>query len=260
MWHEICQPATKCPFIRFAIQLLQAGFGALFEKREEKMDSQKDANSSRMEELEAKKRELVSKIRQVNTELREKRQHIASLLPNIRGKGKMSGRRLVEEVEGIEFQISTTAFTPAQEKSLIKRLKKAKEELDAAMKVDGVREKLDAARVEISALDRQYLEIDGQIKAVRAELDTLYKDILSKNRQAFEQRQHAREERQRQDGERRQRNEREEGFRRMRSERDSRRSEERKEMEPFMKEVDPFVSLEEIAEIKRKPKQEAATE
>ena len=206
-----------------------------------------DGNSAglqKLEELEKEKRKLVARIKEIGAALREKRKELSILSGSVRGKGGLSGGRMKAEVEKIEFQISTSAYTPAQEKQLIKRLAGAQKVLADAMKVDGVREKLDAAKAQADVLSAEYYAVDGSLKRVRGELERLYTAIIEKNKESYQQARKARQD---------ERNRREEEARRATVA--HRRKEERSENEPYMKEVDPFVSLEEIAEIKRKPKQ-----
>lgn len=207
----------------------------------------------KLEELEAKKRELIEKIRGANTQLRQKREEIIKLVPALRGKAWVSGKKTRTEVDDIEFEIATRAYTPAQERLMLKRLKKAQEEMDQAIKLDGVRDKVEVARKELEGFEKARNDIATELDKTRAELDTVYKEVLAKNRENYSKMQEKREGERRQRDDRRDRERSHQRFERGRRENAERRKEEMKEIEPYMKKHDDFVSLEEIAEIKKKP-------
>ncbi|GEM_PF-4941525 len=211
------------------------------------MEEQQDPKN-RLETLEVKKRELLDRMRKVNNAMRDKREEVIRLVPSLRGKAWLRGEKTKSAVDTIEFEISTQAFTPAQERMLLKKLKKAQEDMDAALKLDGMRGKVDEARKVMGSLAAERDALDAGLKAVRADLETTYKAILEGNANAFKQRNEKREgQRQQREGHR-QDSERE----RFQRQKFDRRKEEEKENAQYMKQHDDFVPLEEIAEIKRK--------
>lgn len=207
------------------------------------MESVEDPKQ-KLEALEAKKRELIDKIRNVNSSMRAKRDDVVKLVPSLRGRAWLHGERTKTAVDSIEFEISTSAYTPAQERLMLKRLKKAQGEMDEALKLEGVRGKVEAARKEMGELAAQRDAIDLELRTVRADLETTYKLILESNAAAYKQMKEKRQD---------QRREFEHSRRpQHRQQRPDRRKEEMNEMAPYMKQHDDFVSLEEIAEIKKK--------
>ncbi|VVB56837.1 Uncharacterised protein [uncultured archaeon] len=182
----------------------------------------------------ARKREIIDKLKESNSAIEKAKQELMAL-PQTGRPGRNSPERLEEQADRLEFQIATSAYTPAQEKALIRKLDVIRLELAAAKKefeTSGIgaeaRKRLSDARNERRALV-------GELQTLRKEIDTIYKQLKDTDAQRAAER--AERQTRRSAGE----------------ERRKAREEERKEMEPYMKEVDPFVSLEEIAEIKRKP-------
>ncbi len=187
-----------------------------------------------MQQKLARKREIIDQLKASNSAIEKAKQELMNL-PHTGRPGKVSPERLEEQADRLEFAIATCAYTPAQEKALLRKLDvirlellQVKKEYEASGAGAEARKHLETARNERRALV-------GELQTLRKEIDTIYKELKDTDAQRA--------------AERTDRTVRRSGN----DERRKAREEERKEMEPYMKEVDPFVSLEEIAEIKRKP-------
>ncbi len=210
------------------------------------MDDISDIQALR-EAMQAKlqrKRTIIETLKNSNETVETLRRELMALPVAPRSASRSrSPERLAEQIDRMEFQIATSAYTSKQEKDMIRELEAVQAELAAAraeVKASGdgaqVRNKLDAARDERRKLV-------GELQTLRKDIDSIYQQLKAADEKRAEEMAERRE--RRSYGE----------------EKRKAREEEAKENEPYMKEVDPFVSLEEIAEIKRKPDEaeEAAT-
>lgn len=183
-----------------------------------------------------RKRSIIETLKTSNETIETLRRELMALPAAPRPMGRTrSPERLAEQIDRMEFQIATSAYTSKQEKDMIRELEAVQAELAAVkaeVKTSGqgaqVRGKLDAARDERRKLV-------GELQNLRKDIDSIYQQLKAADEKRAEEMAERRE--RRSYGE----------------EKRKAREEEEKENEPYMKEVDPFVSLEEIAEIKRKP-------
>ena len=195
---------------------------------------------AQMEEKSRLKKGKISRLREINGLVSALQQELASSLP-AQERGGPNPRRIHESIDKLEFQIATSAYTPAQEKELIREVETLKKELNAAIKGNEGWERARKIRAELRNIRDERKAIRKELDALSAELDMLYQKIITQG---------TREVHKRREGE-----ERREQGRAMAQKRDRIRKEKesyKKEMAPYMKEVDPFVSLEDIAEVKKK--------
>lgn len=162
--------------------------------------------------------------------------------------GTYALERLQAEAEKLEFSIATSAYTPAQEKELLKRMHGVQERLGAAKEKAKGWEESQKWRAELSVLLGERDAIRKELDGLRVELEALYQVIIRAGSQEILARreQQARTERKKEWAERD-------------VERRKQRREEHDEMAPYLKDShDSHVSLEEIAVIKKKPAPESA--
>ncbi|PIT84082.1 hypothetical protein COU37_05495 [Candidatus Micrarchaeota archaeon CG10_big_fil_rev_8_21_14_0_10_45_29] len=203
------------------------------------MSEEPDLNAQ-MEEKSRLKKAKISRLREINGKMSQLQQELLSALPAQERSGP-NPRKIQESMDKLEFYIATSAYTPAQEKDLIRKVDALKKELKAATKDNEGWEKARKVRAELRDMRDERRAIRKELDALSAELDSLYQKIIAQGTQEVHKRR---------EGEAR----REQG-RTMAHKRERIRKEKelyRKEMEPYMKEVDPFVSLEDIAEVKKK--------
>jgi uncharacterized coiled-coil DUF342 family protein len=197
-----------------------------------------------MEQKSAQKQKLIKELRASSSQLSQLQAELDAAMPK-GGGSKMNPGRIQERIDKLEFQIATAAYTPAQEKDLVRQVSLLKKEFDIAAKdskewavVRELRQKLRNGRQERK-------EIRKNLDALSLELDALYSKIIEKGKQRVEDR----AVRQKKREEYKEREQKREEYRKQ-------RDAERQEIAPFMKEVDTFVSLEDIAEVKKKPAKE----
>ncbi len=181
----------------------------------------------------ARKREIIDKLKDSNAAVEKAKQELLAI-PETGRPGRNSLERLAEQADRMEFAIATSAYTPAQEKALLRKMDVIRLELEQAKKEAKASGAGAEARAKLDAVRNERRALVAELQVLRKEIDAIYKQLKDLDAQRAAER-----------TERQVR-------RSVGDEKRKAREEERKEMEPYMKEVDPFVSLEEIAEIKRK--------
>jgi uncharacterized coiled-coil DUF342 family protein len=181
----------------------------------------------------ARKREIIDKLKDSNAAVEKAKQELLAV-PETGRPGRNSLERLAEQADRMEFAIATSAYTPAQEKAMLRKMDVIRLELDQAKKEAQASGAGAEARAKLDSVRNERRSLVAELQVLRKEIDTIYKQLKDLDVQRAAER-----------TERQTR-------RTVGDERRKAREDERKEMEPYMKEVDPFVSLEEIAEIKRK--------
>ncbi len=210
-----------------------------------------DLQSARaaMEQKTQRKRELINQLKGMNAKLMELREELNKHAPAAAPARRTPTQRLQEKAEHMEFVIGTSAYTPAQERAMLKELKLVQAQIGQASVQDKASAEVSALRAKLREQLTARAALQTELDALRSELETLYQVILKAGAERAQI--HAqREEHKARQGERRAQDE---GRRKVFDERRKAREEEKAEMAPYMKEVDPFVSMEEIAEIKKKP-------
>ncbi|VVB65594.1 Uncharacterised protein [Candidatus Gugararchaeum adminiculabundum] len=180
----------------------------------------------KINELEAKKQELIVKVVEINKQLRYKEHKLEAIKGLVSGEKAKNPFQLKRELKKLEFEISQS-MNAKRERELIKEVRIKEEEFEKARELDHMRRKVSLVEGDIELLKKEQLEIDKQIQEVRAGLKTQY-DSAKLNRKEVR--------RKSQDYDQREKN----------------REEARKEMEPFLGEIDHNVSLEDICIIKKK--------
>ncbi|MFA5105779.1 MAG: hypothetical protein WC506_02345 [Candidatus Micrarchaeia archaeon] len=193
---------------------------------------------SRISELEAKKTQLIDKIKELNNTIRAKERQ----LERSAGVDRDAPRpgQIARELEQMEFRIATAAYTPKIEKDMIKRVNELQKELAAAKEADRKRRKLMYAEGDLKAASEERAKIEKELNDIRAELKTLYNSRKEANNadrkdRAEAERHHSQDERRR-----------------------KRDREFREENAEHLKPFERFVSLEEIVQMKKEKSDEQA--
>jgi len=198
-----------------------------------------------MEQKSQLKKDKISVLRQVNKQLADLQDKLDAAMPKTDTARSQNPARLQEQVDKMEFYIATTAYTPAQEREMYREVQEVRKRLKQALAEDTVWGKVRAIRGKIREARNQRKEIRKELDSLSAELDGLYKSIIAQGAKSNEQRKE--QEHRRSEG--RERPYRHDDLRKS-------REAERSEMAPYMKEMDSFVSLEDIAIVKKKVKKE----
>jgi uncharacterized coiled-coil DUF342 family protein len=205
-------------------------------------------NANPKELMEAKSREKKEKIallRSANKDLSDLQAQLEQEMPKDTATRSQNPSRLQERIDKMEFYIATSAYTPAQEREMLRNVQAERAELKKALADDKTWAGVRAIRSKLREKRQQRKDIRKELDGLSAELDRLYKSIIEQGTKDVAQRKDAQKKR----FEARERGARHEDDRR-------RRDAERQELAPYMKEMDSFVSLEDIAEVKKKKKEE----
>ncbi|MCX8197738.1 MAG: hypothetical protein N3F07_00885 [Candidatus Micrarchaeota archaeon] len=192
-----------------------------------------------LDELIAARQSIIEQLKEKNPKLAEARKQIASLLPSLKGKGAGKAVELMREEERIEFSIATEAYTPKQERELLKRLRAIRAELSQHKELDAIRKQVEEKRAEVRALASEIKELEKKLAEARAACDAKYAEVLAERKAAYEKRQRERAQKRQE---------------RLSSLLEARKRKREKEMAKYMKAFDDTVSMDEIVQIERKEK------
>ncbi|MFA5107952.1 MAG: hypothetical protein WC492_00250 [Candidatus Micrarchaeia archaeon] len=201
----------------------------------------KDDLRALMEKKSKEKKDLISTLRQTNNEIVDIQKELDAKYPKGDSKKSSSPSRIQERIDKLEFFIATSAYTAAQEKDLIRKLDVLKKEFNAATKDSAQWVALKKLRDDLRAKRDSRKQIRKDLDAMSKELDAIYQSIIEQGTKNVEDRKN-REAR------------RDDAHFHARKREDERKYKDaqKKEMAPYMKELDSFVSLEDIAEVKKK--------
>ncbi len=213
------------------------------EKHEQRPERPKTQKEEELDELIVSRQAVIDKLKAKNPEVGQCRSRIAAILPSLSGKGASHTMKLVEEVEKLEFSISTEAYTPQKEKDMIKRIRLLNSEISKHKEIDSARKEIDAQRSKLRSLISEIKGLEGELAQARKACDAKYAEVLAERKAAYEQRQHRREERK------------ERNFNELRQRvRNERKKEYDDDMAKYMKDYDDTVSMDEIVIIEKKEK------
>ena len=147
-----------------------------------------------LDALIARRQSIIEQLKAKNPLVIESRRKISAIIPDVRGKGAGRAGDLFREFERLEFEISTSAYTPKKEKELLKRLRVVKEEVSKHKELDTARKKLDSERSVLNSLVSDIKSLEHELFEVRHACDAAYAAVLSERKSAYESRQHHREE------------------------------------------------------------------
>jgi len=196
-----------------------------------------------LDALIVRRQSIIEKLKAKNPAVNEARRKVAAAIPAVRGKSAGQAGGLLHEFERLEFEISTSAYTPKKEKEILKQLRLVKAELSKHKELNEARKKLDSERLVLNNLISEIKTLEHELFEVRKACDDAYSAVLSERKSAYESRQHHREEKEHKKYE-----EREHHF----------RTEKKKQYDEdigkYMKDYDDTVSMDEICIFEKKDK------
>ncbi|MCX8197462.1 MAG: hypothetical protein N3G80_04075 [Candidatus Micrarchaeota archaeon] len=148
----------------------------------------KTQKEQELEALIEKRKQLIQQLKEKNPLLAESRKNIAQLKSQISGKGGKKTARLIEEVERLEFSIATEAYTPKQEKELIKKIRLLNEEIARHKEVDELRKKLQEEQQLFKARLSEIKVLEHELALVRKACSEKYAEVLAERKAAYEKR------------------------------------------------------------------------
>lgn len=147
-----------------------------------------------LDALIVRRQSIIEQLKGKNPLVFESRKKIAAILPAVRGRGAGRAGDLIRELEHLEFEISTSAYTPKKEKELLKRLRVVKEEVSQHKELAVARKNLDSERSVLNSLLSDIKSLEKELFEVRHACDAAYSLVLEERKSAFESRKRHREE------------------------------------------------------------------
>ena len=130
-----------------------------------------------MESKTARKRELINQLKGMNAKLMALREELNAHAPSVPAR-RTPTQRLQEQAEHMEFVIATSAYTPAQERAMLKELKVVQAKIGTAAVADQASAQARELRSKLrAALDERSL-VQKELDALRSELEAIYQVIL----------------------------------------------------------------------------------
>ncbi|MEM4633657.1 MAG: hypothetical protein QW275_00715 [Candidatus Anstonellaceae archaeon] len=208
-------------------------------KKEEKKRQPRTQKEKELDELITIRQQIIEQLKEKNPKLTQAKKELSELLPSLKGKGASKALELMKEEERIEFSIATEAYTPKQEKELLKRLRQIRAELSHHKELDAIRKQVEEKKAAVRQLVSEIKELEKKLAEARAACDAKYAEVLAERKAAFEKRQREKE-RQKQE--------------QLNKMREMHKIKRQKEFQKYAKNYDDTVSMEEIVEIERKEK------
>ena len=140
------------------------------------MDREEELKS-KIEELEQQKASLIERIRALNRRVRYKKYEKKALEPFLEQTKDVQISPYRRKKRGLEFRISTQAYTPRLEKEWLKQLRKVDEKLDELKEIERARRKKRYVEKDIEEGEKEIGEIEKQLQGLRGELKKLYDEL-----------------------------------------------------------------------------------
>lgn len=131
-----------------------------------------------MEQKTKQKVELLKKLKTLNLGIREKQLEISKKIPKSKEGSVINPDVISKKIEKLEFYISTSAYTPTQEKMIIKKIDELKKQLKSSLENQKEWDEIKKIKEEIKQVSKKKKEIKAELTKIIAELDELYKKII----------------------------------------------------------------------------------
>jgi uncharacterized coiled-coil DUF342 family protein len=134
---------------------------------------------TRMKGLKEEKESLLSKLRESLPALVKMRSELARLRAHAKKSSRLpSPEDIKRRIDEIEFQIATSAYTPARERELIKECEKERNLLAESNALYSKFAAFDSKRKEFGAADSAAQEIESKLDALRSQMSLLHVEIV----------------------------------------------------------------------------------
>lgn len=140
------------------------------------MDREEELKSQ-IEGLEQEKSKLIDRIKVLNRRVRYKKYEKKALEPFLEQTKDVRIAPFRRKKRGLEFRISTQAFTPRQEREMLKRLRKVEDKLNELREVERARRKKKYVERDIEEGEKEIGEIEEKLQSLRADLRKYYDEL-----------------------------------------------------------------------------------
>ena len=139
-----------------------------------------EAKLGQMRALKEQKEALFTQLRSELSKLGSMRGTLAKLRAQARSSSNVpTPEEITKQIDEIEFQIATTAFTPARERELIKESERERKLLAESKEVYSGFAAFKAKRKEFEQTDLIVRGIDSKLAALRAQMNSLHSEIVA---------------------------------------------------------------------------------
>lgn len=130
-----------------------------------------------MEEKTKQKIQFLKELKSLNSQIKIKREEISKKIP--KGKENTNPDLISKKIEKLEFYISTAAYTPAQEREIIRKIEELKKQLKSSLENQKEWDEIKKLKNEIKEMDKKKKALKTELTAIISELDELYKKIIN---------------------------------------------------------------------------------
>lgn len=137
-----------------------------------------DADTERrIEDLKAKKVQLIERLKKVMGTLKYKGYEEKAFEPFLKEHSNVEIPPIRKRINELEFRIATQAYTPRIEREIVKKLKELEKEFEKYRAIETARRKHAFIRKDIEELEKEKKKIEEELGNVRDAIRTLYKDL-----------------------------------------------------------------------------------
>ncbi len=127
----------------------------------------------RIQKVENEKNDLIEEAKKINKRLHYKTLELKALQPFIQENKQIRAGPHRRELRILEFKVSTQAYTPKIERTLLKKIKEVRKNLNESLKVEQARKKAQLVEKDIKEIDGKKEEIDKKLSEIREEINSL---------------------------------------------------------------------------------------
>jgi uncharacterized coiled-coil DUF342 family protein len=197
-----------------------------------------DEFKERRQALESKRNAIFTKLKSIDSQAKYKSYEARALHTVLKGKHRPDTRMLKRRLSLLEFKIETEATTLQMERQLMKEIKKTQKEIDDSAAEERQFRKLSYLESDIRECEKELVELEKQLSETNKELSELDHTAREEGKKAITE-------------ERRKRS-----FEHHEKRRKEAHEKAKKETGPFMSNLEPTVTLEDICIIKKKDKED----
>ncbi len=128
----------------------------------------------KIEELEAKKKDLIESIKSLTKQLKYKKIEYNALKPLAEEAEKRKLGNIVRDIKIIEFKIATQALSPKAERKYVKKVMELEKKLKKYRPMLTAKKKIKRLEEEMKELESKINEVENQLKSIRGDLRKLY--------------------------------------------------------------------------------------
>ncbi len=144
-------------------------------KKAEKPEKPKNPIDAKIDELNAKKRELIYKVKNATKQLKYKKIELEALVKILKDYDESKVQKLQRRLKSLEFKIATRALNNKAERELVKRIMVIEKELAQFRPMMKAKKRRKFLEEDVSKLEEEIKDLESKLKEIREELRGLFR-------------------------------------------------------------------------------------